>query len=55
MIEKNLQRFGDGEDKANDEHLFLKDEMKSYESMSSIDSYDDKDTVSRKKRMSSMK
>lgn len=53
QIEKNLERFGDGDNEGS-QH-FLEDEMKSYESMSSVDSYDDDQTRVKKRRMTHMR
>lgn len=53
MIEKNIVRFGDGE--ANDREEFIEDEIDTYESMSSIDSYDDIETIEKKRKMTHIK
>lgn len=54
MIEDNIARFGDIDLKKESMH-FLEDEVNSYESMSSIDSYDDQVTIHRKRKMTSIK
>jgi hypothetical protein len=54
MIERNLERFGDKDENIGSVH-FLDDEAASYESMSSIDSYDDHETITKKRRMVSIK
>ena len=53
MIEKNLKIFGEQDKDGSD--IFMEEEMQSYESMSSIDSYDDKVTIQRKRKMTHRK